>query len=254
MSYIHAGFRPGGAKAYRNTYFLPILDPLETGPYVAAQLVCRLNRPVRGFQVYYPWSKIEGYAKDFVMADFAVVDLRPRMLGACLDGRVHDLSSFFDPKPTDADGSSFVFDVETRDFPTGSGQPNHVRTVTLRYTAQGAASLLAGVAIGTQSQRYEDLVPFTYDDVNSSYADYDELFRGHVPASGLPPSEGDPDRYWYALGAQEINPPGTEPIRWPLNTAKRARFARMRFRTEDPVEKLIIHHADMSVRRASHDR
>jgi hypothetical protein len=253
MTYVRSALSPGGAKVYRNTYFLPVIDPVTRN--VSALLTCRLNRPVRARQLYYPWSAFTGHGANFVMADFALVGGQPRMIGAHRDGKLADLSGFFAAEilPSDADGTTYPFDVETRDFPTGNGQPNHVRDVRLRYTGGGAGSVLAGISIGTQAQRYEDLLPRTYAQVNAEFADYSEVYRGHVPASGLPPSDGDPERYWYSLGSQDIDPPGVEPITWRLENAKRARFARMRFRTEDPMS-LVIHHADMSVRRASHDR
>jgi hypothetical protein len=252
MEFVRAGYYPGGAKAYRNTYFLPIIRP-DTRE-VVAQLTCRLNRPVRARQLYYPWSAFTGHGASFVMADFALIGAAPRLLGAHRDGRIADLSGFFTPSDvrSDADGTTHPFDVETRDFPTGSGQPNHVRQVRLRYTGDGNGNVQAGISVGTQSQRYEDLLPRTYAQVLAEFVDYAEVYRGHVPASGLPPSDGDPERYWYGLGAMEIDPPGVEPITWTFG-AKRTRFARMRFRTEDAIS-LVIHHADFSVRRASHDR
>jgi hypothetical protein len=36
-------------------------------------LVCRLNRPVRGGSLYFPWTVITGHAAQIVMADFALV-------------------------------------------------------------------------------------------------------------------------------------------------------------------------------------
>jgi hypothetical protein len=253
MGYLAAGYYLGGAKVFRNHYFLPIIAPITRD--VKAMLVCRLNRPVRGGSLYFPWTVITGHAAQIVMADFALVADRPRLIGAHRNGRLLDLSPFFSPSEavTDADGSAYAFDVETRDFPTGSGQPNHVRAVRLRYTAKGSGSVLAGVAIGTQSQRYEDLLPRTYAQVKAEFVDYAEVFRGHVPASGLPVNPDDPDRYWYSLGQTLLPTPGVEPISWRLTSAKRARFARMRLRSTDAFQ-LVVHHVDLSIRRASHDR
>jgi len=252
MDYVRQGYLPGGGKVYRSTYFLPILRPDHT---IATVLTCRLNRPVKGRQTYYPWSALTGHAATLVMADFALISGRPSLIGAHSDGRVSDLSALFAPEErrVDADDSSYPFDVETRDFPTGNGQPNHVREVRLRYTSNGEADVIAGVSVGTQAQRYEDLLPRTYDQLNSEFADYNEVLRGHVSVSGLPPSDGDIERYWYALEPKRLRSPGTEPITWNLGNAKRARFARVRFRTEDPVA-LNVHHVDMSVRQSGHDR
>jgi hypothetical protein len=252
LKYVQLGYYLGGAKVYRNHYFLPIINPADRA--IKALLVCRLNRPVRSRNLYFPWTVITGHAAQTVMADFALVDNRPRLIGAHRDGHLVDLSALFEPKDrqVDADASIYAFDVETRDFQTGIGQPNHVRAVRMRYTAAGAGGVLAGVSIGTQSQRYEDLLPRTYAQVKAEFTDYGEVFRGHVPASGLPVNPDDPDRYWYSLGETELRTPGVEPVSWRLN-AKRARFVRMRLRSTDAFQ-LVVHHVDFSVRRASHDR
>ena len=53
MDSVRSGHLPGGALAYRNHYFLPIvgadLKPLTV-------LICRVNRPVKGRFTYYPYS------------------------------------------------------------------------------------------------------------------------------------------------------------------------------------------------------
>jgi hypothetical protein len=41
---------------------------------------------------------------------------------------------------------------------------------------------------------------------------------------------------------------------WRLFAARRARYARMRFRTTDTPFSLVFHHVDMGVRPASHQR
>lgn len=253
MAYVQSGHYAGGAKVYRNHYYLPIIEPVTRN--VVALLVCRLNRPVQGRSLYYPWTIITGYAAQMVAADFSLVAGRPRMISAHRDGRLVDVSDFMDPAESqvDADESVYPFDVETRDFATGRGQPNHVRAVRLRYTAQGNGRVLAGISLGTQSQRYEDIDSATYAGLLAEYIDYAEVYRGHVAASGLPPTAGDPERYWYTLGLTDLDNPGVEPISWPMPLARRTRFARVRFRTEDAVQ-LNVHHVDLSIRQASHDR
>lgn len=255
LSEVKAGHRPGGAKVFRNHYFLPVIDSVNT-PQI--QFVGRLDRPVRGRSTYYPWSTLTGHVSQMVMADFALVAGRPRMLGAMRDNRIADMTGVLEPSLTnaiDADGTEFVFDVESRDFPTGQGQPNHVRRLRLRYTvdADGPVALLAGVSTGSQAQRYEDLLPRTYAQVFADYPDYEAMFRGGL-TSEMPPSSGDPARFWYSLGDKLLPEPGTEPITWTLTGAKRTRYVRARFRCTAPVGKLIVHHLDLSVRQSAHDR
>jgi hypothetical protein len=139
MQHVLAGDLPGGAKVYRNHLFLPWLNaagvPLST-------LVCRLNRPVKARATYYPFSIFTGHAAGMVMGDMAASPTRRRCSSRTPTGASSTTRAIFDPDAqhaADADGTTPEFDLETRDFPTGNGQPNHLRALRLSYTLQPLA-------------------------------------------------------------------------------------------------------------------
>jgi hypothetical protein len=261
MEHIRAGRLPGGGKAFRNHYFLPWLDAAGA---VVSVMVCRLNRPVKGRATYYPWSVFTGHAAQMVMGDIAAVTPTPTMLVAHRDGRVVDFFSVFDPDNQvvhDVDGSDPEFDFETRDFPTGNGQPNHVRALRLNYTLtplEGVdASIGAAFSFGSTAQSYETLRNGrSYDDVRTEYGDYAAVVRGPIAPSAWGPGAWaeDRDRFWMPLEQRALASPGIDPAQWRLAQPKRVRYARVRFRCTDPVAKLVIHGVGFGVRPATHDR
>lgn len=261
MQYIRGGFRPGGTKVFRNTFFLPVVKPDATAtPEI--MFACRVNRPVKGRLTYYPWTVLTGHAAGAVSLDVALVTQAPMLLAAHKDGRVSNFTDLFAPSRAnayDADGTVAEFDVETRDFPTGSGQPNHVRRVRLRYTLEaadiGLPRIDAGYSTGSRAQDYEAVAKQgTYAQIKAAYANYTALFRGLGWVSGLPPSAGDPDRFWSLMDPEKLTAPGVDPATWWLRPVSRSRYIRARFRISDPVGKLVIHHIDLSVRPATHSR
>jgi hypothetical protein len=254
MSFIRSGFRPGGAKVFRNHLFLPILNSVNA---VQTVLCCRLSRPVRGRLLYFPWTTLTGHAAKMVTGDVSLTTGVPRLLAAQSDGRVANFSDLFEPTQTnrlDADGTAHEFDIETRDFATGNGQPNHLRKLRMRYTLDGNATVHAGFSVGDQAQRYAD-VTGTYAQVKAAYANYDALFRGPGwQATALPPSPDDRARFWTPAGDIGLPAPGLNPAVWHLKAARRVRFVRMRFRTTDAPNRLIVHRLDLAVRPSTHDR
>jgi len=257
VGYVNAGFQPGQAKVFRNHLFLPVLNGTRTDTLQ----VCRLDRPVRAGQVYYPWSTFEGQALKATAFDVTLTGATPNFIAASSDRSLQSFAHVFDPDAAhaaDQDGTAFVFDVESRDFPTGNGQPNHVRKLRLRYTLNSASDvqILAGYSIGTSEQTYDDLrnQSASYDIVKATYADYAHVLIGPGAASGFPPSEDDPTRLWVALGHVTPQDTGLSPVSWPFPQAKRVRYIRFRFRTVDPVAKLVLHHLDFHVRAATHNR
>jgi hypothetical protein len=263
MQHVRAGRLPGGAKVFNNHYFLPWLN---TDGTVASVMVCRLNRPVRGRQVYYPWSILTGHAAGFTMADISAVTDVPTMLAAHHDGRVVDLGGLFNPGlPADADGTIPEFDLETRHFPTGNGQPNHFRALRLEYTleqAEGspAPTINAALSAGNVAQTYELLqlqFPDTgYAGVFDTYADYAGVLHGGLDETVWGPSEwaDDPTLFWAPLAHQPLQLPGLDPAQWMLDHPQRVRYVRVRFRCTDPVARLIVHRIGFGVRPATHQR
>jgi hypothetical protein len=237
--YVNDGdYRPGGAKVFGNHLFLPIIDRAANTPQTL--LVCRLSRPARARYVYYPWSIFTGHPAGSVMFDVSLLVPRPDFLAAHSDGGLSSLQGVLSEStlnPLDADFSAYPFDVETRDFPTGNGQPNHVRQVRLRYTVD-----------------HGDMGPVT---VTAGFSDGPD---GTGWDSGLLPEPSDPVHNWLMLGDHELPAPGvgSEPVLgvalWRLFVARRARYARMRFRTENTPFSLVFHRVDMGVRPAAHNR
>lgn len=132
--FVDFGCVPGQARVFRGTLLMPMID--STG-VIVDMLACRLTRPVRGRLTYYPWTEFEGHARDIRAFDVSLTGPTPRLLGAAEDGTVTDVSPIFTPSAAnklDVGGLVPVVEIETRDFPTGSGQPNHLRRVGLRYT------------------------------------------------------------------------------------------------------------------------
>jgi hypothetical protein len=138
-AYVAAGARPGVAKVFRNTLFLPVLD--AAGNHLDL-LTCRLDRPVRERHVYYPWTRFSGHALRHRAFDVQGTQAAPRLLGGNSDGTVNDLTGVFSPSATskaDADGSVYPFALETRDFPLGQGL-THLKRLRLRYTSEGTGA------------------------------------------------------------------------------------------------------------------
>lgn len=254
--FVNGNYRLGGCRVFNNHLFLPVLD---TAYGSAALYVCRLDRPVQGRQLYFPWSTITGNARPVTHFDVSLVDpARPKLIGAQPAHLFGDYAKFFTPEANHLDnGFGYEFDVESRDFPTGNGQPNHVRKLRLRYTMEGEAAILAGYSYGTTAQTYESLKEGStdYADVKADYVSYEGAFRGpgFVPG-GLPPSPDDPDRFWYTLFDQTPPDPGVDPVTWQLPQARRVRYIRFRFRTTDSPVRLVLHHLDFHVRSAAHER
>jgi hypothetical protein len=259
MTYVRGAFRPGGAKVFRNTLFLPIIKQDNT-PEV--MLACRVNRAVRGRQTYFPWALLTGHAALSTALDVALISGTPMLLAVTggQAARVIELTNIFAPSKAnshDADGTVPEFDVETRDFPTGNGQPNHVRRLRLRYSLEPDTALPeihAGYSTGSRAQTYEEVgTQGTYAEIENTYSTYEELFRGPGWIS-LPASIDDPDRYWTPLKVVDLNAPGIDPVAWWIAPSVRTRYVRTRFRVTDPVAKLVLHHVDLSVRPATHNR
>jgi hypothetical protein len=199
-----------------------------------------------------------------VMGDIAALTSAPTMLVAHADGRILDYRAIFEPDAQtvhDADGSTPEFDLETRDFPTGNGQPNHLRGLRLSYTLQSidgmSASVDAAFSYGSRAQTYERLRTVgLYSDVKATYPDYGAVERGELDPTvwGSAPWADDPGRYWEALDGHAPLSDGVEPEQWTLPRPKRVRYARARFRCVDPVAKLVVHRIGLGVRPATHQR
>jgi len=135
---IADGYRIGGAKVYRGHYFLPLLNGLGK---VKELRVCRIDRPIRDRgQTVFPWVHFTGDGGQvpsyFIRA--TVDPQEPKLFGAQgrEPSRVVDCSGYFSPSAVikdDADGSPVVEEIITRDFETGNGTVNAVRSLKIRH-------------------------------------------------------------------------------------------------------------------------
>lgn len=207
--------RPGGAKVFRDTLLLPIIDRFN-GPPVTL-LTCRLDRPVRAGHLYYPWTELAGHAARHYMLDLYYGPQGALVIGGGHDGWINDLTGAFahDFAGADADGTVAEFVLETRDFPTGQGQPNHLKRIGVTYTAQANADVQIDIAVST-----------------------DPLHQT-----------------WVDLGSQTLPMTGVDPITHWLPQAIRARYARVRVTVQDAdLASLIVHRVELQVRSAAHAR
>lgn len=234
-----AGAVPGGAKVFNNHYFLPWLETGDPADGTRTVMVFRLDRPVRGRRVYYPVTLLDGHASGMVMGDYSsMFRSGPTLLVAHVDGGIYDYGLLLSPQhfsQFDGDGTEPIFDLETRDYVTGNGQPNHIRELRLRYTLPDpgdgqAASFIAALSVDWM---------ITGDEV-----------------SDLPPGYwyDEPQRIWHALPGPPAVSQGLDPVKWPLPAAMRARWVRARFRSDHAPEGLIVHRIDIGVRPATHTR
>lgn len=221
---IRQGARPGLAKVYRGTLFLPLLrrNPSTLEEENVATLTCRVDRPIQGRYTYFPWAEHRGHAAKVRAYDVAtrspnVAPIKPDsfLLAGGEDGFVFDLTDVFRPTAAnarDADNTPIAFEVETRDFPTGQGQPNHLKRVRLTYTLEGAAQITAEI---------------TDDRTRTT---------------------------WVALGPEDLTAPGEDPVAWWLHPPARVRYARARLTLTGDPARLVVHRIEMTVRPAAHAR
>jgi hypothetical protein len=138
-------YRLGVATVYAGHYFLPVIDYAGNS---VDMLVCRLDRPVgtpRG--TAFPWTRWNGIGAQFsAVATQAQAIGSPRLLGAgaTTTSRVFlsgDAGLQESPtNTTDADGSSIVWTLQTRDYPTDGLAKSLLKKLRLRYVSSGSVS------------------------------------------------------------------------------------------------------------------
>ncbi len=234
--YVGSGYRPGGAAVYRGHYFLPVLDATATN--VIDLLVCRLERPVRTQRgTVWPWTRLDGHGSR--VAALTVRALAggvrgERLLGAGMDGRVLNLTGVFDQTVgtrRDADGSSHLMRIDTRDFSTGGAM---VRRLRLTYVMEGVATdapqpvVTAYVGVGEVS----DITP-KWD--TAAWDGFSWAASGDATSTT-----------WEALSGTAGASQGDRPMRWAF--ARRARHIRFRIEATGPAAKLSTQGLDVEFR------
>lgn len=231
---IADGMHLGGAEVYRGHYFLPYIS---ASGKVKDTRVCRLDRPTkdRG-QTIYPWCHMTGDGGETAAYTVrtSADPQEPELLGAQArePSRVIDCSGYFDPSGVikrDADGSAFYLDIVTRDYETGSGTENVVRSVRPRYELVGAASdePLLQVSYSTSTVQAEGFLLGT-DVLNVGVLGGEGGSGSFTPAGSAGPSDG------------------RKPARFRVN--KRARYIRFRLKTLNPVARCTLRSLELSTR------
>jgi hypothetical protein len=238
--YVERGCRAGGATVFRSHYFLPILD--AAGSQVDL-LVCRLDRPilVRGLETR-PWARLDGQGGTLAALAVRVSTTTPSpvLLGAvnAAAARIVDCSKFFQPDATyknDADGTTHLLKIITRDYPTGGDTENVVRRLRLRYQMIAADGDNPKLSAEYSSGARIANAPL-WDQVN-----WDEFqWAG-----------GDNTDYAILSGQAPVSD-GRTPFVWHLG--KRLRHARFRFTQVGPVAQLVIRELDLAIRPSGKER
>jgi hypothetical protein len=231
--WIAEGNRLGRAVVIRGHYFLPIITSQGA---VRDLLVCRLDRPTRSRkQVTYPWSHFTGDGGE-ITAYFVRSTSDPRqpvLLGAQArePSRVVDCSAYFAPDAAhknDADGSTFDFDLITRDFETGSGTLNIVRAIRPRYELVDAGSdgptlevYYSDGSLETGEARWDEINWDEFDWADEGGASFTPIGEG--PASD-----------------------GRDPVKFRVN--KRLRFVRFRIKSNGPAAYCVLRSLELETR------
>lgn len=152
--YVAAGYQCGGATVFRNHYFLPILN----GATWVDTLVFRLDGGG-----WTQWSGDAATSAWMATRGSSGTARRPQLLSV-YQLRLQDLTGTFTPTSSnknDADGTTFPFEVVTRDYTTGGLRNNLVKKVRLGYELVDAGSdnptITAAYATGGASTSFTTL-------------------------------------------------------------------------------------------------
>ena len=160
----------------------------------------------------------------------------PRFLIAHHDAHLASFTDIFNPDASnaaDADGTVHEFMLETRDFPTGGGQPNHVRRLRFYYTLTG------GEIEGAYST----------GKLNLDLARWGTMTWGEDDWA----SQKD-EGLWTALPGMAPSNQSGELWDWRFPRTVRARYIRGRLRSKGPATRLRIHRVEFGVRPSTHQR
>lgn len=202
-SYVKAGYRPGLATVYRGHYFLPIVN----GTALIDTLVCRLDSSTPA------WTRWDGHASSIAYAQrFGTATTSPKLL-AIKSQRVLDLAGAFEPaagNKNDADGTTHVFSLVTRDYAVSRQIANLWKYLRTRFQLTDAAS-----------------------DNPTLTAEY---------AVGPPELES-----WTSIGSWAE---GTGEASSKLSVNKRAQSIRFRFKTSGPTAKFVLRSLELFFRQS----
>lgn len=168
-AYVNSGYRPGQGTVYRNTYLLPILD---SSLAVQGWFTCKLDGgdSESGF---WPWTRLTSTGVR-AAAVRNRIDSAPRLLGvsSATGARLCELWWFDEGSgvQTEVDESAITFQLETRDYPTGSGNRNTVRKARVAYNLKDSPPNTAAIS-------------FSYASEDGSYTQHTDTAAAAEPGS-----------------------------------------------------------------------
>lgn len=243
-TYVTQGYRPGGAITDANHYFLPIITSAGD---VVDLLVCRLDRPVkiRG-QLAFPWGRFTGSGGSIVAFAKRILTAAPDpvLLGAESNNtsRVLDCSPYFSPDAAhknDADGTSHIWEVITRDYATGGETINMVRALKTRAELVDAGSDNPHILFDWSDGARAPGLP-SWDDPAGVWD------VGFGPSGTAPWQADEAELGFLPLACQMPASTGLDPFKCRVN--KPARFIRFRARCNDPCASLVLRSFELVIR------
>lgn len=228
-SYVRAGHHPGLAAVYGAHYVLPILDSSNA---VIDMLVCRLDRPIETpLGICFPWAHWDGHGGNVaalaVRVGGASAARQPSLLAAsrATGSRLLKLNAAFAPDAahkSDADATTHVWEVETRDHETG---PPGSTTRRLRITYEL-------IDAGTDDPKISG-----WYSKGSEIAGIPKYGTGLIYGSGFTYFDSGLAEFT-ALTGQAPEDTGRTPYTWSL--AAGSRYIRARLRCSDPCASLKL--------------
>jgi hypothetical protein len=241
IGYVRSGYKTGIGVVYRNHYALPILDASNA---LVDFLVCRLDRPIetRVGEVW-PWTRLAGHAAQSagMVVRVGSSPRTPSLLSAGLTSasRVTDLSGVFEPvaaNKNDADASTPAWQIITRDYPTGQGNPNMTIKARVRYELVDAAT--------------DDPTIQTYYSIGSFAATSGSYWGAAFWGSGT--WSGAIETEFSQLPGTAPEDDGRNPFTWLVQ--KRSRYIRYRIQSSQPAARMTLRSLEMWNRQSVKDK
>ena len=239
---IESGYRAGQSAVYRDHFLLPIINSTAE---VQIVLVARMDRTIQvSNQVAHPWSLADGDGVECPAFTVRTADTPADPILLAANGpvkKIVDCSGFFEPSGAnklDADGLAPVWDLTTRDYPTGNGTLNMVRHLRIRRE----------LADDDADNPEIDILYAT------GAVDPDLPYWGHPDGewgTGFGPSGTDPwtdstDANFHSVCTAPEDPDGTAPHKCRVNVP--TRFIRYRLRCDEPRASLRLRSLETFVR------
>lgn len=229
-AYVRAGYQCGQAAVYRNHLLLPILN----GTTWVDTLVHRLDQGGWTF-----WAGHGGTSVGFAQRSAGGATRQPQMLSAG-GSRVLDVSGAWVPTGTnkyDADGTTPIFELVTRDYITGGLRKNLVKKIRLRYDLNDAATDSPTVQAYSSFGQVVTGNPLwgavTWGSFLWGGSTVEQFSQLTLPTPNAPASTGIDPNVWQVI---------------PTESGVRARFVRFKFSSSTPCAKMVVRSLEIFVR------